>query len=170
MWLLLTSATLVFGTAIQFKKLHEVHTAEGAIQCGMQYADIDKDGRLSHREVEVIRDLALGKVLAAGVWLASKLPLLRDAVSVEQIFDDCDHDSDGFITLDDFEHSRATCLETPGKVSDAYKWVCDQGRAGVFDHAKLGANEKKNFLSERIHSLCRFDGTVFFGKATLFGV
>lgn len=135
--LLLTAATLASAVVIDFAKNAEARTAEGAIACGMLYADIDKDGRLSHREVEVIRDLALGKVLAAGVWIASKLPGLRDAVSVEQIFDDCDHDGDGYITMDDFQHSRATCLETPGKINDGYKWVCEQGRRGVFKHAKL---------------------------------
>jgi hypothetical protein len=112
-------------------------TAEGAIECGMKYADIDKDGRLSRHEVEVIRDLALGPVRAAGVWLASKLPLLKNAVSVEQIFRDCDYNHDHFITRDDFDHMRATCLETPGKVSDAYEWICDKGDAGVFAHVKL---------------------------------
>ncbi len=112
-------------------------TAEGAIECGMKYADIDKDGRLSRREVEVIRDLALGPVRAAGVWLASKVPLLNDAVSVEKIFRDCDYNHDHFITRDDFDHMRATCLETPRKVSDAYKWICDKGDEGVFAHAKL---------------------------------
>lgn len=114
-------------------------TAEGAIECGMKYADIDKDGRLSRREVEVIRDLALGPVRAAGVWLASKLPIkkVRDAVSVEQIFRDCDYNHDHFITRDDFDHMRATCLETPSKVSDAYEWICDKGDAGAFKHAKL---------------------------------
>lgn len=109
-----------------------VQTAEGAIKCGMQYADIDKDGRLSVREVEVIRDFALPVV-----WLASKVPLLKNFVSVKQIFRDCDYNRDGFITYDDFEHMRATCLETPGKVADAYKYVCDKGAAGAFRHAKL---------------------------------
>lgn len=113
-------------------------TAEGAIKCGMQYADIDKDGRLSLREVEVIRDLALGPFRATGVWLASKVPLLKNMVSVKQIFHDCDAPPrDGFITYEDFTHMRATCLNTPGKVSDAYEWVCDKGDAGVFQHAKL---------------------------------
>lgn len=109
-----------------------VMTAEGAIKCGMQYADLDKDGRLSVREVEVIRDFALPVL-----WLASKVPLLERAVSVKQIFRDCDYNRDGFITYDDFEHMRATCLETPGKIADAYKYVCDKGAAGAFRHAKL---------------------------------
>ena len=134
---LATLAGAFENKAISLGVHHKPRTAEGAIACGMKYADIDKDGVLSRREVEVIRDLALGKFLAAGVWLASKLPVLRDAVSVQQIFDDCDHDGDGFISMDDFEHSRATCLETPGKIDDGYKWVCEQGARGVFDNAKL---------------------------------
>ena len=112
-------------------------TAEGAIDCGMQYADIDKDGRLSIAEVEVIRDLAVGPVGAAGIWVASKLPILSKFVSVKQIFRDCDYDRDGYITREDFEHMRATCLETPGKIADAYKWVCDQGATGLFANAQL---------------------------------
>lgn len=137
MMLLLLLVAGALGTVVVFKDPKANQTAEGAIACGMQYADIDKDGRLSHREVEVIRDLALGTVRAAAVWLASKVPLLRDEVSVEQIFDDCDYDGDGYITMDDFQHSRATCLETPGKVSDGYEWVCEKGAKGVFKHAKL---------------------------------
>ena len=112
-------------------------TAEGAVACGMQYADIDKDGRLSRGEVKVIRDLALGFFLASGVRLAEKIPGVRNYVSIEQIFDDCDFDGDGYITMADFERSRSTCLETPGKVEDAYKWVCDKGANGAFRHAKL---------------------------------
>lgn len=136
------AAMLVSTDAFKFRRGYDLYqgrnlTAESAIECGMKYADIDKDGRLSRREVEIIRDIALGPVGAAGVWLASKVPLLKKQVSVEQIFHDCDYNHDHFITRDDFDHMRATCLNTPGKISDAYVWICDQGDKGVFKNAKL---------------------------------
>lgn len=112
-------------------------TAEETIACGMQYADIDKDGRISLREVEVIRDLALGRVLAAGYWLASRVPLLDEMITTKQIFVDCDFDKDNYITMADFAKMRATCLNTPKKINDADVWICQQGPKGVFAHAKL---------------------------------
>jgi len=116
-------------------------TAEEAIACGMKYADIDQDGRLSLPEVKIIRDLAIGdeygNVGVALYHLASKIPRLNELISVKRIFADCDYDKDWFITMDDFKHMRATCLEQPGKVADAVKFICDKGAAGVFKNAKL---------------------------------
>lgn len=144
--LLLMCATAVVGVISAKARVNivqapaasnRVMTAEGAIECGMKYADLDKDGRLSLREVKAIRDTLLGPVGRVGYWLASKLPVIGDMISVQQIFDDCDYNHDGYITRDDFERMRATCLNTPGKVGDAYKYVCDKGDAGAFKHIRL---------------------------------
>lgn len=118
-------------------KQQKPRTAEGAIACGLKYGDIDKDGAISVAEFKVIRDLALGPIEAPLVHLAEKASLLPHRLSVAKVFEDCDFDKDGIITMQDFQKMRATCLETQGKVDDMYHYICKKGTEGVFDHAKL---------------------------------
>lgn len=115
-------------------KQHKVHTAEYAIACGMRYSDLNHDGRLSKKEAAVIRALALG-VVREGV--AEILEHFVKAITIEQVFRDCDADGDGFITIEDFHKKRATCLETQSKIDQAIDYVCKKGAAGVFAHAKV---------------------------------
>ena len=137
---ILCLAALVFAHDEEAEALihpHKPHTPEAAIECGMKYADLNHDGGLSVAEVTVIRRLALGAVLNAGVSLLEHVPLIGQKITVEQIFRDCDANKDGLITMTDFEHMRATCLETKGKVDDVMAWVCQPGAKGAFANAKI---------------------------------
>lgn len=119
---------------------HAKHTRDSTILCGMQYADIDKDGRLSRAEVTLIRYLALGnfrQLKAAGLWVAENVFHKRTPVTVDKIFDDCDYNKDGYITFDDYVMMQDTCLNDAGKIDDTHYYVCEQGEAGIFDDASL---------------------------------
>lgn len=134
--LFLFSIALVHGIGNQ----HARHTRDGTILCGMKYADIDGDGRLSKAEVTVIRYVALGRfrqAKAAGLWIAERVFGVRTPVTVDQIFDDCDYDKDGYITFQDYGMMQNTCLNTQGKIDDTHAYVCEQGETGLFDDVTL---------------------------------
>ena len=122
------------------------YTAEEAIECGLPFAEIDGEPGISVAEAERLRHLALGtgaalKLLAANAINAATgvfgIKTRFNAISVQQVFADCDTNKDNVIDFDDFVADRKkehpTCLETPGKIRDAIQFICKQGAEGVFN-------------------------------------
>ena len=115
-------------------------TREETIMCGMKYSDLDRDGRLSTAEVTKMRYYALGsfrQAKAGALWVAERVFGVRTPITVAQIFADCDANNDGYITFEDYAQMRDTCLDSQGKIDDAYHYICEQGDMGIFAHVTL---------------------------------
>lgn len=86
---------------------------ENLVQCVQKKVDKDHDGYVTLSEVK---------------YMISQLPfLIRHAlpavVSVDQIFQGCDYNGDGYITADDFRRSKNTCLPRKRYLCTA-EWLC----------------------------------------------
>jgi hypothetical protein len=77
-------------------------TREYAVKGAMKYGDLNKDDHICLAEIDAVKSAVL--------WPWEKfIDFLNPS---DSIIDRCDHDGDGFISLDDFEKSKRTCLRT----------------------------------------------------------
>ncbi len=107
-----------------------IDIAPAALQYGMYWADINpRDGQLSREEVQTVYDAVMSdRIKFAPLRLAAKgaiavSSLFTTKYTADTVFQDCDANNDGFITREDYDNSRATCIETCGKTEDVFDYL-----------------------------------------------
>jgi hypothetical protein len=92
-----------------------------AIEFGMHYVDVNKDGMLSHKEVQDAFTKIAAWYVRLGSWFTS---FVTSKYSPEQVFIDCDNDKDGKISRADWQALRyETCMEWCGKAEDVFNYI-----------------------------------------------
>ena len=92
-----------------------------ALAFGLHWADTDNDGTLSRAEVQALYERTVPFYARATAWALS---FVTSKYTLQRVFDDCDADGDGVITLVDYEARRhLSCMETCGKAEDVFEFL-----------------------------------------------
>src|SRR6056297_3345344 len=144
------AALLLLGAALA--SAQSLTMLRQARACGMLYVDLNGDGRVEASEIARVRQAAIdykfgggAPVVHAIAWFSSFLPQNVRLETVDDVIRNCAGD-DGYITAESYAVRGATCLNTQEKVREAIEFVCEPGRAMVFEElrtAPLSAEAKE---------------------------
>lgn len=94
-----------------------------AIKCAKKYGDTNNDNAICFREIEQLKDAVL--------WIWETI--IMSLYPSQNIMKRCDFDQDGYITDEDFENSKDTCLHDCDALHDFFNYVCNRAAVMKLD-------------------------------------